>query len=242
MLIDTRKHRENLYLYLSKLDLITPLEPLLSTRKARITGGNWNTPWIYTCPDDKARCNLYHRVFFDALHHIHSYCRDCYKVVVRPRTIIELFDLYELEKNIGSPCKCGREVRETTSSWYGGYFYNRGKQAGLEKYKEVRELVNEQLSPETPVILKRACTEFEIGDGSKGPSDKWPDITWEEREWELEYEALFPSGAIGGRQPVGVQAYVMRRWIHYAFTKNDQSYKQLTGGNPLIPPYVTYHE
>ena len=242
-LINTKIHRDNLYLYLTELDLITPLIKLLIQKGTKSKVGQWRTPWVYVCPSDQAHCDLYHRVFFDHLNHIHSFCRECWKVVVRPRNIIELFDLYELQKDIGTPCKCGKETRETTSSLYGGYFYNRGKKEGLEKYEEVRKLVNDQLSPETPVILKRACTEFEIGEGSKGPSDKWPDITWKEREWELRIEALFPRyGGIGGGQPIPVQAYVMREWIHYAHSKGDPTYKQLTGGTPLVPPYVTYHK
>lgn len=242
MLINTRKNRNNLYLYLTKLDLITPLKPALDNKTLKINLPAWDSIWIYIHPDIAARCQVYHSVFFNQLKHIHSYCRNCYKVVVKPRNIVELFDLYERQKDMGTACKCGMEVRETTSSLWGGYFYNRGKEAGKEKYKEVRGLVDEYLSPETPVILKRYCTEFELGPDGKGPSDKTPDVTEEERQWELEVEAMFPqTGGLGGVQPVPIQAYIMRKWIHYAFKKGDTTYKQLTGGTPLMPPYVTYH-
>ena len=243
MLLNTKKHRENLYLYLDKLDLITPIKPALKNGKLKISFPAWDSIWIYTHPDFASRCLLYHHVFFEEYKHIHSYCRNCYKVVVKPRNIVEQFNLYEIQREIGCACKCGMEVRHTTNNLWGGYFYNRGLEAGREKYREVRELVNKHLSPETPVILKRYCTEFELGPDGLGPSDKTPDVTPEERQWELEVEAMFPNNnGMGGGQPIPVQAYVMKNWIHYAFEKHDETYLELTGGVPLMPPYVMYHK
>jgi len=191
----------------------------------------------------ESKCHLFHHIFFEELGHIHSFCRECYKVVVKPRNIVEQFNLYEIQKDMSTPCKLGMEVRKTTNNLWGAYFYNRGLEAGKEKYREVRELVNEYLSPETPVILKRYCTEFELGPKGLGPSNETPDITPEERQWELEVESLFPRpSGHGGVQPIPIQAYIMRKWIHNAYEKNDTSYLKLAGGTPLVPPYVFYHK
>ncbi len=252
-MINTIRNRENLWVDLEKKDWVTKLDPLLKP------GGGYvlrpedgafvhrfptlahNAPWVYVQPDRRLRCDIYHRVFFPILNHVHSVCRECWKVVVRPRTVVELFDLYELQCRIGVPCKCGMEVRDTVHGRYGGYFYSRGKKEGLERYAMVRELVDEKISPDVPVILKRYCTEYEIGPDSLGPSDEMPDITPEEREWELEVEALFPPMGYGTKQPEWVSRKVMRDWIMHAYSTGDETYKTFTGGHPLFPPYVTYH-
>jgi hypothetical protein len=208
----------------------------------RLPAIGYDTPWVYVQSRPEARCDIYQKVFFGVLKHIHSYCRECWKVVVRPRNLVQLLDLYELQKELGVPCKCGMEIRDTVNGLYGGYFYNRGKEEGLERYKQVRELVDEWLSPETPVILKRYCTEYEIGPDSLGPSNQTKDITFEEREMEQEVEALFPRIGFGTLQPDWITKRVIRDWIHYAYKNGDMTYKEVTAGNPLFPPYVTYHE
>ena len=250
--MNTKKDRKNLYMKASNLDLITRLKPLLeksgymlrpSDQKfvPRVAGSTWDAPWIYTKGELTIRCDIYHRIMFNLLDHIHSACRDCWKIVVRPRTIIELLDLYELQKEMDVPCKCGLELRSTVCGLYGGYFYTRSKEAGLERYSEVRKAVDEAISPDVPVILKRYCTEFEIGKGSKGPSDKVGPVTPEELAYEKYVEAHFPSVGESGGQAEHVIANTIKRWIHHAFEHGDLSYLGLTNGEKLIPDYVTYH-
>jgi len=250
--INTRTNRESLFLTLAKKDWITRLKPLLDKGYflrqedgkfvPRLPSIGWTAPWVYVQPDYRARCDIYHRVFFNVLGHVHSYCRNCWKVVVRPQTVVQLFDLYELQKSMNVPCKCGMELRDTVHGLYGGYFYCREKQQGLRRYKQVRALVNEQLGPDVPVILKRYCTEFEVGEGSQGPSDKMPDVTTEEREMEIEVEALFPRTGFGTVQPDWITARVLKEFIVYAYKNGDRTYSEFTSGEPLFPPYVMYHQ
>jgi hypothetical protein len=204
-----------------------------------------NAPWAYVQSTPDARCDIYHKVFFKELRHIHSYCRNCWKIVVRPRTLTELFELYEIEKEMGVPCKCGIELRKTVEGLYGGYFYTRSKEQGVERYKEVREIVSERISPEVPVILKRYCTEFELGgEGGLvglGPSDKVPDATHEELEMEKYLESFLPETSFNSVQPKHVLANVMKRWIHHAFEHGDLTYLDYTDGKRLTKDYVTYH-
>lgn len=204
----------------------------------------WDAPWVYVQSDPCARCDLYHRVFFNVLDHIHSYCRECWKVVVRPQTLVQLFDLYELERELGVPCKCGIELRDSVEGLYGGYFYTRSKEEGLERYKQVRKLVDEYLSPDVPVILKRYCTEFELNGPIRkghGPSDKTPNCTKEELDMEQYIEAHFPKIGYNNKQPKHLIASVMKRWIHHAFSHGDMTYKEFTNGEKLTKDYVFYH-
>lgn len=166
--------------------------------------------------------------------------------MVRPQTLIQLLDLYEFQKEMGVPCKCGTEKRETVYGLYGGYFYTRSKKEGVERYKQVRRLVDECLSPDVSVILKRYCTEFELGGQGdvkgQGPSDQTPDATEEELEMEVYIESHFPRIGSNNSQPRFLIADVIKEWIHFAYQQGDETYKEVTGGKPLFPPYVTYHK
>ena len=146
---------------------------------------------------------------------------------------------------MGVPCKCGTEHRLTTTGLYGGYFYCKGEEEGLARYKEVRTLVNKHLSRNTDVILKRYCTEYEIGVGAKGPSNKLPEMTEEEMWLESYILDRFPPIGFGSPQPDHLAAQVMMDWIHYAYrysaATGDKTYLEFTSGGPLFKPYATYH-
>lgn len=257
MQINTKTNRSNLYHELQKQAIIRKIKPLLGKEGGymmRPEDGkfvpikpqiDFNTPWVHVQPQTTANCILYHRVFFDVLGHIHSYCRSCWKVVVRPRTLEQLFDLYEIQKEMGVPAKCGMETRAFVEGLYGGYFYTRSQEKGLERWNQVREVVSERLGPNIPVILKRYCTEFEISGNAKrngyGKSNETPDVTREEREWEFFVESLFGEVVENHSQHRHLTAEVMLRWIEYASEHGDQTYRLFTGGKKLVPDYVTYH-
>jgi len=253
-MINTKKDRENLYVNLNKINLVKKLAPLLGPRggyHARLEDGRFvpnfpamatDAPWVYVKTALDLRCDIYHRVFFNVLKRIPSRCRECYKVVVRPRNLVELFDLYELQREIGTPCKCGIEKRMTTCNLYGGYFYNEGLAQGRRRYKEVRALVDERLSPETGVILKRYCTEYEVGPIAKGPSDELPEMTEDEKWFEAYVMDHFPSVGFGTKHPDHITASVMVDWIHHAYRYGDETYKEFTDGSPLYKSVVMYHK
>lgn len=244
-MLNTKRDRNNLYMNMEKLDLVGKLRPLLDRGGyiLRPEDGKFvprqssmahNAPWIYVKPDPKARCDLYHRVFFRILNHIHSYCRGCWKVVVRPQTLEQLFDLYELQRDLGVPCKCGTEHRSTVFGLYGGYFYCRTKEEGLMRIEQIRK----SYPYDVPIILKRYCTEFEL-EGK--PSNEVEECTQEELDMEGYIESFFPRVYPSSIMPDHLIAAVMRRWIHYAYESGDETYKLFTNGEPLVPGYITYH-
>jgi len=256
-MIKTKRERESLFVNLNKLNLLKKFRKMLNLQGGyhlRQEDGKFvpnfpstskDAPWAYVKIHPRLRCDVYHWVIFKQLGFIPSVCRNCWKVVVMPRNVVELFDLYELQREMGVPCKCGIEKRRTDTRLYGGYFYCQGKEEGLERYKQVREAVDKHLSPETNVILKRYCSEYEIGDGEKkglGPSDELPDQTPEEKWMEDYVLDNFPSVGFGNPSPDHILANTMMEWIHWAFMHGDPTYKEFTGGNPLFPSAVTYHE
>ena len=136
--------------------------------------------WIYTNPNVMGPCDVYKTVFFENFGHIHSFCRECYKIAVRPTSKRELVDLLVLMRRLNYPAKAGIETRKTVDGLYGGYFYCRGLEQGRERFEEIRTYVPKHV----PMILKRYCTEFEIRDGVHFPSNETPEATQVDIDWE----------------------------------------------------------
>ena len=135
-----------------------------------LKGKSPDPPWIYTRSHPELNCTFWHEVMFGAIGIFPPGCMNCWKVVVRPRTIKELIYLLEVQDELTTRyCKCGIEVRGYVPALYGGYFYNQSQEEGLECLEDVRKLVAENISPDIPVVLKRYCTEFEL---KFGPSDE----------------------------------------------------------------------
>jgi len=200
-------------------------------------------PWIYKNVKPTStflNCIKWHHVVFGCFGCIPRECFSCYKVVVRPRNIIELLALNEVQEELDVPCKCGTEIREYVTAMYGGYFYTNSLEEGKERYNQVRKLVDERISPDTPVYLKRACTEFEVkfGDSDKWVVDpnekfysKWIDEHFEDTCFRNDY-----------KQTDYIKLDTILRWVKYAAQNGDMSYLELTDGEPMFELPITYHE
>jgi hypothetical protein len=124
---------------------------------------------------------------------------------------------------------------------YGGYFYNRGLEEGLERYKEVRAAVNDtdNLGTDTVVMLKRGCTEMEH---ATKPSNEW---TITDKQLHIESLVLrkFVIDPQSRMQTESIQLHAHKQWIEWAYQMGDMTYLEYTDGKPLpqYPEYVTYH-
>jgi hypothetical protein len=132
----------------------------------------------------------------------------------------------------------GIELRDYTPRFYGGYFYNNSLDEGLERYREVREAVDQVISPDVDVILKRACTEFEM---IKGPSHMWNLSANDERIINL-VEHYINMNEIGHQQTDMSKYYVRLKWAIWAHMNGDQTYMDYNDGEPLWPSCLTYHD
>jgi hypothetical protein len=233
---------------ISKTDVLFKFGPLINQgqffirddgKLDRKTKLSHDTPWIHTRQAPNRNCGLYH-VYHELFGFVHSRCQECWKVVVRPRTLVELHKLLLMQQTVEYPCKCGAERRDTVCGLYGGYFYNDSKAEGLECYKDVRSQVDTLMSPDVVVLLKRGCTEFEIG-GKGGPSDTW-EVSEDQRKMELLLDDVIVQDVIKIPQPDHLKENVFRSWIHWAYAGGDLTYKEFTRGEPLFPQYVTYHQ
>jgi len=201
--------------------------------------------WAFTnMPKSKTAgevCHRIHQYMFPKLGIIPILCHDCFKVVVKPKTVVQLFELQKLQKKLNLPSKCGIELRNYVPNLYGGYFYNKGIEEGRKCYELVRKRVSERISPDIEVLLKRGCTEFEM---KHGPSDKWA-IGIDQKKLEDEFNKRY----VEENDTTQIQTddainNIKLSWIIHAANKHDKTYKELTGGELLVPEcnYVTYHE
>ena len=212
----------------------------------------------HTWENQHPGCCTRHLLVFDKFNIIPRYCFNCYKVLVEPRTVVELFKLMvvfeKLELPIDNTRKCMVEGREGISGAYKGYIYCRGLEEGKEITEMVRKVVSEEISAKIPVNLKRGCSEYavpypeyaQIGDGKNL-------MTFKE-EWQ-EYEDLADKQLVfklphEEHETFNKPAYdqddagVMLAWLKYAATIGDPSYLKISGRelSPLMnikprPPF-----
>lgn len=224
----------------------------------------YNTPWCYHRSGPNMDCHFWHKILFDIVHgqqRVPIPCQSCWKVVVFPRDLEELFALMLLQRELDLPSKCGSEIlRTNTPRFYGGYFYNKSYEEGMERYNIVKQALaedreytgivmgcpvkvrfnNNKIGYEGPIrlILKRGCTEYEQ---NVGPSTEW---TWDEAQEEIEAIAQdsFVQDIVNTQQSDRQRAEVYMKWIHGAFQVGDDKYLMFTNNNRLFRDTITYHD
>jgi hypothetical protein len=229
------------------LDIVGKIMPLLNSGAyyvrpdgriaTTIDRLNFDPPWIYVRPAPTRLCHIWHKIYFQHFNIIPSQCHQCWKVVIRPRTIEELFALYEYQMHqYNAPCKCGIEDRGYVEGIYGGYFYNDSLEAGKECLDKVIREFSSKFSPEMPIYLKRACTEFEQ---SWGDSAKW-EISDDQKALEKTLNSIFVQDEYKMPQTDHLRSHVFKRWIHKAADHGDMTYLRFTDGVHLVPKIVKY--
>ncbi|GAF72079.1 unnamed protein product, partial [marine sediment metagenome] len=161
ILEDQEGYVPSVYELLMKDDLVSMFQPSIDTgeftynmedgkiwRTINLSGelesaGPINRPWCYTHTPKDQPC-IWYRSIEKLFGFIPSKCLNCWKVVVRPQSIVELFDLCDLQHEMAAEddschCKCGIEKRDYVFGNYGGYFYNPSLEKGLDRRDEVRE-------------------------------------------------------------------------------------------------------
>ena len=215
----------------------------LYTTEGKPGGQLIDTPWVFTNSPPGLNCHLF-QVISGNCGFVPSRCLDCWKVVVNPRTLDELFSLLRFQRHFskdrigtGHFCKCGIEERDYVHASYGGYFYCKSLEHGRHRYAQVREAMD-LIDPEIPVKLKRHCTEMELNHG--------PTNTYEPPEGWKEFEALIMSHVDltwyqDFTQSPHVQDHIIQNWIKWAWARTDPTAEKYNDDGPLYTPSVTYH-
>lgn len=208
-----------------------------------------NRTWILAKVCSDRKCGKWLGVYYSYYNILPPPCKQCWKVVYAPQTLIELFEVQKFQAKMDLPAKCGTEARDYTSGlggyrafWYCPFYggldgarrhFDRIKSAMIKHFGE--ELIQDRLDRGL-LFLKRGCTEFER---DFGPSDKWDKIdfsakfnlletVWEDpEEMEREWPPLVYTN--------------LKRWIEYAVAHGDKSALEFVRGKKLGVPAVTYH-
>lgn len=206
---------------------------------------NFDTPWIFVEDALHPHCMFWNGIFFEHFGLIPRYCRTrCHKVVVKPRTVRELFDLYHLMNHLGFPSKCGIDRRDYTSARYAAFFYCNSMPEVLARYKEVKEAVSMHLTDgaNIPIIAKKGCTEMEDPRNPGGkPSSEWGEPSPEEAELEDRLTMIFNYEQSSNHQPAWLRNRVMYAWLEHAHATGDPTWAELCGDIFGVHS-VTYHD
>jgi len=125
-----------------------------------VTSRQWkNNPYPGYC------CQRHMKVF-NIYKVIPEYCFNCYKILVVPRTVLELFKLMIVFDNIELPenntRKCMLEVRPKISGTYKGYVYFQSLEDAKEKLPFIKDVIAEHISRDVQVEIKRGCSEYKL--------------------------------------------------------------------------------
>lgn len=179
-----------------------------------------------------------HMSVFNKFNIIPKYCFTCYKVLIEPRTVVELFKLMVVLEKLDLPNdntrKCIVETREQVSGTYKGFIYCRGLEEGEEILKMIQKVISKEISKKIPVTLKRGCSEYPLAYPEYAQAMEYKE------EWQ-EYEDLADKNLVVNTQlsesdshnrPAYTlqDAQTMLAWLKYAATIGDLSYLKISGG------------
>jgi len=194
--------------------------------------GEPESPWIFARGAMDRVCLKWLRIYHMMFKLLPRPCFSCFKVVGKPRTLEELFKVFEVQQEEMLPAKCGIERRDYNKfrGAYAGFWYcplDPDVNKARDYYKGVAESLKKKISPDFPVILKRGCTEME---NWAGPSNTWK-RTKETDELEDYLDSIFEIYADEIWQPSWYMDHVKVLWIEYAFENRD----------PTVRKYVDHY-
>ena len=196
-----------------------------------------NSPWIHHTSDESMYCMLFHLIH-RVTGHIHERCMNCWKVVCRLPTVMDLLAMEQIQAGGEYEAKCGMEMRPTVEGHFGSYWYCGSREEGLGRLDTVRGIVKELPTsiPENDVWLKRYCTEFEL---AGGPTDEYVRPP-EYDVWQKIFEEIFVWHKPQHRQPEYLKRHIRRRWIEFASDRADPTVRLLNDNQPLHRGVVRY--
>ncbi len=187
-------------------------------------------------------CDRHFKVF-DTFNAIPKNCFGCYKVLVEPRTVIELMKLLlvfdDLELPGDNTRKCMVEQRPGISGTYKGYLYCDSFAEGQTVLQTIQEIIAVRISKDVPVSLRRGCSEFSVAYPEFGrmSANNPPSMTynkdWSEHEDYVDthlanYASPFTFSTHNHSGMSLRDAVIMENWLRYAATIGDENYLKIS--------------
>ncbi len=187
-------------------------------------------------------CNR-HMALFNIFNIIPKYCFNCYKVIIEPRNVIELFKIMMIFEKHTFPDdntrKCLVEGRPKVAGTYKAIVYCRSIEKGKEIIKILQQVLSAEVSNNISVALKRGCSEYAILYPAYAKIEQGVVPMEYKDEWK-EYEDRADKSAVVNKTPNAKDTHnrptyvlddykVMLTWLKYAATIGDNSYLKISG-------------
>lgn len=165
-----------------------------------------------------------------------SRCHGCWKVWAHPKTLRDVWDIHEFQKELvkehGNYCKVGTDTREKSHALYTCIYYASSKEEALA----MRDIVQSHF-PHIEHQVKRSCSELEMACGDS--------MNWQIYPGQIEMEEKIDSMVVvdemvGAGQPDWLKDWLKFNWIMYAWSIGDPTVYDFTDGKPIYPVQRNY--
>ena len=209
----------------------------------KMVEGARGMPWIFINHDARKKfCWFWNQVCCGVFSIIPTNCRfNCWKTVLKPNNVKELFECYDILKRLDLPSKIGMDLRDYTYGAWAGFIYADTLEEGRSYYKQVREALPKKVS----VILKRGCTEME----RLKPSKEWDNMAKVDFEMEQKLLDRFKFDERHYHQAKWYKKEIEENWIIRAIQIGDPTARETAEKysddpdvwNKLVVVSQTYH-
>ena len=191
-----------------------------------------------------------HKTIFNKFNIIPKFCFGCYKVLVEPRSILELIKLFVVfdqiklvENNIR---KCMIEMRPEISGFYKGYIFCSSVEEAYQIADYLEILVKENIGSGLHAVVKRGCSEYPLSfPDYKAINKSGGQLMNYNEDWksiEEDYDSLnsIKSSKIITPHLSGLNlqdVLIIRNWIDYAKGIGDPSV-HLLNQNTVFSPKI----
>ena len=197
---------------------------------------------IYRRNTTNLNCDRHFEVF-NTFNAIPKFCFECFKVLIEPNNVVDLFKLYFVFDNLNlknnNTRKCMIELRSNISGSYKGYIYCSSLNEANEIRDQVDEIVKKKIEKNIPTNVKRGCSEFgisypeykKINDGNSKLMKY--NKEWKEKEKLIDDKRSERNILVKEKLQKSLHGItisdilIMRNWLGYAKKVGDLSYKNI---------------
>lgn len=190
-----------------------------------------DSPWLLNHSRKERKCLVWHNVYFGIYGVVPTPClKHCWKVVITRMwnddgeesqlDFSAVMKIAEFQENFEWPSKVGMDRRAWTPNLWGAYWYC----DTLEQAREIRKVLETDLSSDFIVEIKRGCTEMELMLGDSGEWDVCDPRCEGQKQLEISLDAFIYNEIGPLEQPVMVKRDVILRMMYWAHKHGDMTY------------------
>ena len=183
-----------------------------------------------------------HFSVFERYNIIPAFCFGCFKVEIKPRSVIELIKLFiifdQLKLDENNTRKCMVELREKISGFYKGLIYCSSPEQAFDIADRLQPIIEKTIGSKLPVTVKRGCSEYSIAFPDYGTIDQNSEKLMVYKDsWRLTekiHDREYPNIDSGGRR-LNLNGLtlndilIIQNWVSYARGIGDFSCEGVNG-------------